>query len=58
MKGIITYWGHDVKQIKEILLGVIGIVSKVSINPLIKDNVVKDVEKCVKLLCKGKEREE
>lgn len=57
MKGIITYWGHDVKQIKEILLGVISIVSKVNLNPLIKDNVVNDVEKCVKLLSKGKERE-
>ena len=60
-KGLVYYsshWGCDVTKIRQKLAEIKLTISRSRVNPLLKDDMLKDIESAIALLNKGRVRSE
>ena len=57
IRGLVTYWGADTAKMRNRLAEIRVMVSRCSMNPLIKKDITNDIDIILRLLQKGKAHE-
>lgn len=60
-KGLVYYsshWACDITKIRQKLTEIKVTLSRIKVNPLIKDELIRDIDTTIRLLNKGKVRSE